>query len=425
MTDAIHIPPFAGFLQFDVRQGQVDDNLAAMTRLLTLLAPPAQSVVALPELWATGFAYEQLKPMAARTPELLEQLASLAARYQVFLAGSLMERVEGNGESRFHNTMYVTGPDGVVGRYRKQRLFAPMAEDCHFTAGMSPRPMATPVGLLGGLVCYDLRFPELARQQAVAGVGLLLVTAQWPTARLAHWRALLQARAIENQLFVLAANRCGVTGDTPFGGHSMIVAPDGVILVEAGDTEATAGAPLDGALLSTVRGRFNTVAPSPYPLADQDKIQTLPALVALAQRLRQTGRRLVFTNGCFDILHPGHVTYLEQARQLGDCLIVGLNSDSSVRGLKGAGRPVNREEDRARLLAALGCVDYVVLFAEETPLTLIKAIRPDLLVKGGDWPVETIVGGPEVLAAGGQVRSIPLVGEHSTTALLNRVRQGK
>ncbi len=423
MSAALHIPPFAGFLQFDVRQGAVADNLATVTRLLTKLAPRPRGVIALPELWATGFAFEDLAGMAARTPELLEQLARLATTHQVLLAGSLLEKTEATDGPRFHNTLFITGPDGVVGRYRKQHLFAPMGEDRHLTAGTNPRPMATPTGVLGGLVCYDLRFPELARTQAVAGAGLLLVTAQWPAARLPHWRALIQARAIENQLFVLAANRCGTTGDTPFAGHSMVVAPDGVILAEADAAEAIGGAPLDDALLATVRGRFNTVGSRPYPMPDQDKIQPLPALLDQLGRRRQTGQRLVFTNGCFDILHPGHVTYLEQARRLGDFLIVGLNSDSSVRGLKGESRPVNREEDRARLLAALGCVDYVVLFSEETPLTLIKAILPDLLVKGGDWPVEQIVGGAEVLAGGGRVLSIPLLGAHSTTALLDRIRQ--
>lgn len=425
MTESLHIPPFAGFLQFNVHQGQVADNLATMTRLLARLAPPPQALVALPELWASGFAYDQLAPLADRTQEILELLATLAARHQVYLAGSLLEKVEEDGQTRFHNTLYVTGPAGVVGSYRKQHLFAPMGEDRYFTAGTSPRPMATPVGQLAGLVCYDLRFPELARTQAVAGANLLLVAAQWPAPRIAHWRTLLVARAIENQLFVVGCNRCGTTGDTTFGGHSMIVAPDGVILHEAGEAEATGGTSLTEAMLTTVRGRFNTVGSTPYLMADQDKIQPLPTMIKLAQRLRQTGRKIVFTNGCFDILHPGHVTYLEQARQQGDCLIVGLNSDTSVRGLKGSERPINREADRARLLAALGCVDYVVLFTEDTPLMLIKAIMPDVLVKGGDWPVATIVGNVEVLAAGGQVLSIPLLGKHSTTALLERVRQGK
>lgn len=138
------------------------------------------------------------------------------------------------------------------------------------------------------------------------------------------------------------------------------------------------------------------------------------------------GFKLVFTNGCFDILHPGHVDLLERARALGDGLVLGLNSDASVRSLgKGDDRPVNPEADRALVLAGLGCVDWVVAFEESTPLELITAIRPDVLVKGGDWPVEQIVGREVVQAGGGEVVSLQLLPGYSTTSLLERVRAGK
>jgi D-beta-D-heptose 7-phosphate kinase/D-beta-D-heptose 1-phosphate adenosyltransferase len=138
------------------------------------------------------------------------------------------------------------------------------------------------------------------------------------------------------------------------------------------------------------------------------------------------GRRVVFTNGCFDLLHLGHVRYLEQARSLGDALLVGVNTDASVRRLeKGPGRPVNPEGDRTAVLAALACVDRVVLFGEDTPLELITALQPDILVKGGDYRLDEIVGREVVLARGGQVHVIPLVAGYSTTALLARLRAGK
>jgi rfaE bifunctional protein nucleotidyltransferase chain/domain len=133
------------------------------------------------------------------------------------------------------------------------------------------------------------------------------------------------------------------------------------------------------------------------------------------------GGRLVFTNGCFDIIHPGHVDYLERARSMGASLVVGLNSDASVRRLKGELRPVNDQQSRARVLAALQCVDYVVIFDEDTPLELIRAVRPDVLVKGGDWSLERIVGREVVEHAGGEVCSIPLLDGHSTTATLERI----
>ena len=135
-------------------------------------------------------------------------------------------------------------------------------------------------------------------------------------------------------------------------------------------------------------------------------------------------RPLVFTNGVFDLLHRGHVTYLEQARGMGAALVVALNSDASVRRLgKGPDRPVNALEDRAALVAALASVDAVTWFEEDTPAALIEALRPDVLVKGGDWPVEKIVGGRETLARGGRVVSVPFEHQRSSTALLEKIRK--
>ncbi len=144
----------------------------------------------------------------------------------------------------------------------------------------------------------------------------------------------------------------------------------------------------------------------------------------LASRAGLLPRPLIFTNGCFDILHRGHVTYLAQAKNLGASLIVAVNSDLSVRRLgKGEDRPVNRLEDRMALLSALECVSLVTWFDEDTPLETILRCRPDVLAKGGDWAVEHIVGAREVLAEGGRVVSIPLIHPHSTTTLLEKIRR--
>ncbi len=143
----------------------------------------------------------------------------------------------------------------------------------------------------------------------------------------------------------------------------------------------------------------------------------------LAARAAALPRPLVFTNGCFDILHRGHVTYLAQARALGASLIVAANSDASVKRLgKGADRPVNALADRMAVLAALECVSLVTWFDEDTPLARILDCRPDILVKGGDWPVDQIVGAAEVRGWGGQVHSIPFIHQRSTTALLDKIR---
>ncbi|OFZ69976.1 MAG: ADP-heptose synthase [Betaproteobacteria bacterium RBG_16_58_11] len=145
---------------------------------------------------------------------------------------------------------------------------------------------------------------------------------------------------------------------------------------------------------------------------------------ALAARVAALTRPLVFTNGCFDILHRGHVTYLAQARALGASLIVGVNSDASVKRLgKGDERPINSQEDRMTVLAALEAVSLVTLFDEDTPLQLILDTHPDILVKGGDWDVNSIVGAKEVLDWGGQVHSIPFLHQRSTTELVERIRR--
>jgi len=144
-------------------------------------------------------------------------------------------------------------------------------------------------------------------------------------------------------------------------------------------------------------------------------------LVEERVRLRRQGRRVVFTNGCFDLLHPGHVSYLAQARALGDALMVALNSDRSVRELKGPTRPILNEEERTVVMAALGCVDYVTIFDQATPRELIARILPDILVKGGDWGVSEIVGRAEVEAAGGAVYSLPFVEGCSTSDVIARI----
>ncbi len=417
-------PERAICLQFTVRPGDPEANLATVRARLDQAEVSGPALVLLPELWATGFAYPQLPELAVRTPELLASLAQEAAARGIFLAGSLPEAVFSEIDTVIYNTFYLVGPAGVIGQYRKQQLFAPLGEAAHFAAGDDPQPLSAPWGPTAALVCYDLRFPELAREQAGQGADLLLVAAQWPLARREQWRTLLRARAIENQLFVVACNSCGRVGDSDFAGGSAVIAPDGTILAEAGPNEEIISAPLEPSRLAAARRLFRSAGLRPYRHHDQDKIVELAAVLDLAAGHRAAGRRLVFTNGCFDLLHAGHVSYLEAARKLGDVLIVGLNSDASVRSLgKGADRPVNSEQARARVLAGLGCVDLVVIFSESTPQRLISALLPEVLVKGGDWPVTEIVGGAEVLAAGGRVLSLPLVGDCSTTATLARIRK--
>lgn len=152
------------------------------------------------------------------------------------------------------------------------------------------------------------------------------------------------------------------------------------------------------------------------------KIATVPSLISQIQGWKSEGKRIVFTNGVFDLLHLGHITYLAKAAELGDKLIIGLNADASVKRLKGESRPVNDQNNRAALLAALFFVDAVVLFEEDTPRELITQLLPDVLVKGADYTVDNIAGAKEVLANGGEVKTISLVEGYSSTSIINKIR---
>jgi rfaE bifunctional protein nucleotidyltransferase chain/domain len=152
------------------------------------------------------------------------------------------------------------------------------------------------------------------------------------------------------------------------------------------------------------------------------KIVSQDELVQVVEREKREGRRIVFTNGCFDLLHPGHVRCLAEARKLGEVLIVAVNSDASVRGNKGTGRPLVPQQDRAEVIAALASVDYVTIFDEPTPRLLISRVLPSILVKGADWALDQVAGRAEVEAAGGHVLSIPLAQGYSTTSLVEKIR---
>ena len=156
----------------------------------------------------------------------------------------------------------------------------------------------------------------------------------------------------------------------------------------------------------------------------EHKIVSLAEAIEIRKNWKSAGDKVVFTNGCFDILHLGHIDYLEKSSEFGSKMIVAVNSDASVRTLeKGVERPINSEYARARLIAALGFVSMVIIFSESTPLELIQALNPDVLVKGDDYTIETIIGAKEVLAAGGEVKTIALVPDYSTTKIIQKLKQ--
>ncbi|MBU1042896.1 MAG: D-glycero-beta-D-manno-heptose 1-phosphate adenylyltransferase [Candidatus Omnitrophica bacterium] len=155
------------------------------------------------------------------------------------------------------------------------------------------------------------------------------------------------------------------------------------------------------------------------------KIKTLPSLTKIIAKHKQAKQKIVFTNGCFDIMHRGHVNYLQTAKQKGDILVVGLNSDASIRKIKGKSRPINCQLDRSEVIAALASVDYVTIFNQDTPLELIKAIKPDVLVKGADWKASDIVGADVLKQYGGKIAREKFLSGYSTTKLIEKIAQTK
>jgi len=156
-----------------------------------------------------------------------------------------------------------------------------------------------------------------------------------------------------------------------------------------------------------------------FYLKEERKIKSLPHLLSVVKALKAQGKIIVFTNGCFDILHTGHITYLRQAKELGDILIVGLNTDNSVKRLKGEKRPIFNEKDRAKMLSSLEVVDYIVLFDEDTPKNIIKKIKPDILVKGGDYKVEKVIG----REFASRTIVLPYINGYSTTEIIKRIKE--
>lgn len=250
--------PFpAAALQFRIDVGDVPRNRERAFRLLREAAGRGARLCVLPEMWSTGFAEAELPSLCETTPALLREIRDFAASRKIVVAGSLPERAGGG----VYNTMYVVDATGVVtGEYRKAHLFTPSGEDRWFRRGTSSRPIPTGAGVVGPLICYDLRFPELPRKYFLEGATLFCVSAQWPSVRSGHWEILVAARAVESQLFVVAANATGPSGPFRYAGGSGIWSPVGERLAFAGEDEGVALATIDPAAVEDTRRRIPCLA---------------------------------------------------------------------------------------------------------------------------------------------------------------------
>lgn len=366
MTNARRMDDFSppllshlGFVQFEVVSGDPSANLARLTETLQQLQPPPLSLILLPELWGTGFAYGRLDQLLPRVGRLLKELQTLAARFDILLAGSLPEAAPGS--TLFFNTLWFVGAEGVIGHARKTHLFP--GEEIAFVASTEvPTPVNSTMGCFGAMICYDLRFPDVARHQTMQGADCLICAAQWPAARLSHLRDLAVARAIENQTYLAVCNAVGINGEVPLGGGSLIVAPDGKILSAAGKGPQAEVVKVDWRSVQEARSVFRSFSVNPAPARVRDKLVDITACLERLAARRCAGQRLVYCRwdgGGEKRTIP--VTLLEAARNRGDFLVVAVG-DSIAAG------------DRV-LLAALACVDMVVegAFSKEEEAWLCRS----------------------------------------------------
>jgi len=243
----------AAAIQFTVNQGDLDANLTYVRAALQRVAEQGANLVVLPEMWSTGFAYKTLNELARRTESVVTELCQLSAQYKLVIVGSQPEPAD---DRRVYNTIHVVDNGQVVARYRKLHLFSLLGEDKAFKGGDSWCLAETSIGKVGVIICYDLRFPELSRRLALEGARVICVPAQWPKPRQEHWRTLLRARAIENQLYVVSCNACGQIGKLDFFGMSMVIDPKGEVVADAGEAVCEISATLDWQAMEAWRAQI-------------------------------------------------------------------------------------------------------------------------------------------------------------------------
>ena len=256
----------AGFVQFDVKSGDIASNLKSVQNGIRRLYDKGAQVAVLPELWPCGFDNTKMTDHAEKTPEIIHTLRELAIKYRLLIAGSMPSESDG----QIYNILVVIDKDGsIAGEYRKIHLFSSNGEDEVFSAGDRAVVCKTSVGPVGLMTCYDLRFPELCRLLALSGARLVIVSAQWPESRINHWDILLCARAVENQLFIVAANRIGRDDPLTFNGHSQIISPAGEGLAKIADQAGEGLAEINFNDIDMFRRQFNCLTervPAAYKL---------------------------------------------------------------------------------------------------------------------------------------------------------------
>lgn len=380
-----------------------------LEKILSFIKSSRSDVLLFPELALTG--YRDLKNISAEEIfSALKELQNNLEDERIILLGCPLY------ENKFFRNAYVSVSKTEIQVLAEKMLLFPGLDDrAGFIPGQKRKPLVLKGFSFGLLICFELRSPEVARAFLSEGMEGIFVPAQWPESRIDHFLSLLKARALENQIPTLGINGLGKIGDISLGGNSALYLPSGEEVFNLKKEEA----------LREIKFSLSDWT-LPYPLKTPylrfSKLKDLTVLQEIVAKRRKKGQIMVFTNGCFDILHAGHVDYLQRARSLGDFLVVGLNSDSSIKRIKGPHRPVLPERLRIETLSALACVDYIVLFEEDTPEKLIQALTPDILVKGADWEEEKIVGASFVKSYGGKVIRLDFNYEISTSLIIEKIK---
>lgn len=240
--------------QFRIALGDTTRNWTTAEKLVMEAAKRGSHLVVLPELWSTGYALDRANALSTQLNSgIFTQLSTLATQANICILGSVLEK---RGQEITNSATFFAPNGRMLGVYRKIHLFRLMSEDAHLRPGQSPLLMDLPWGKTGIAICYDLRFPELFRRYAVDGAKICMIPAEWPAERVEHWTTLLRARAIENQMYIVACNSCGETGGTTFGGHSMVIDPWGKIVTAAGEDPVLLTAEIDLDRVDDVRKRI-------------------------------------------------------------------------------------------------------------------------------------------------------------------------
>ncbi|MFN4196622.1 MAG: D-glycero-beta-D-manno-heptose 1-phosphate adenylyltransferase [Caldimicrobium sp.] len=398
-------------ITFGIVQMEITTRLEKnLEKILSFIKLSKSEVLLFPELALTGY----LDLRGVSPEEIFSALRELQANLdddKIILLGCPFHK-----DQFFRNAYVLVSKNGIQVLAEKMLLFPGLDDRVGFKPGgkrdiffLKDLPFVV-------LICFELRCPELARAFLREGIEGIFIPAQWPEARIDHFLSLLKARALENQVYALGVNGLGKIGDIFLGGNSALFSPSGEEIFNLKKEET-----LKEIKISFFYERL------PYPLKTpylkMPKLIELPLLQDIVEKRRKKGQIMVFTNGCFDMLHAGHVDYLQRARSLGDFLVVGVNSDTSIKKIKGPSRPVLPEKLRIEALSALACVDYIVLFEEDTPEKLIQTLKPDILVKGADWEEDKIVGASFVKSYGGKVIRLEFTYEISTSMIIEKIKK--